>query len=204
MSPEDDHGREPHVPGCRDRSPPGATSGSAYPAALPSRVSPPCGAGAWPSTTRTPTASWRRGHTCSPPDSSATWCRTEVQAPRWQLPGAEAASTIPCAYEPIPSDATTPLAPGDRDWRTDATITSLQNLDPTPPSASYLRTMLNGLGEAFGGTEEERANYLLAAPGVRPGVDGEPTRRLVRRWRRPLTGRKTRHCAAVFRRRLGR
>jgi hypothetical protein len=48
------------------------------------------------------------------------------------------------------------------------TITSLQNLDPTPPSAAYLRTMLNGLGEAFGWTEDARVQYLLRSRGVTP------------------------------------
>ena len=63
------------------------------------------------------------------------------------------------------------------------TITSLQNLEPTPPSAPYLRTMLDGLGEAFGWTADERVRYLLRAPGVTPAwtasrlvelCDGEP------------------------------
>jgi hypothetical protein len=48
------------------------------------------------------------------------------------------------------------------------TITSLQDLVPTPPSAAYLRTMLDGLGEASGWTVAERAAYLLRAPGVSP------------------------------------
>jgi len=63
------------------------------------------------------------------------------------------------------------------------TITSLQNLEPTPPSAAYLRTMLDGLGETFGWTTDERVRYLLRAPGVVPAwtaarlaalCDGEP------------------------------
>ena len=62
-------------------------------------------------------------------------------------------------------------------------ITSLQNLEPTAPSAPYLRTMLAGLGEAFGWTAEQRVHYLLRAPGVTPVwsasrlvelCDGEP------------------------------
>jgi hypothetical protein len=48
------------------------------------------------------------------------------------------------------------------------TMTSLQNLDPAPPSAPYVRTMLDGLGEAFGWTADERVHYLLRAPGVTP------------------------------------
>jgi hypothetical protein len=48
------------------------------------------------------------------------------------------------------------------------TITSLQDLEPTPPSAPYLRTMLDGLGETFGWTTDERVRYLLRAPGITP------------------------------------
>jgi hypothetical protein len=48
------------------------------------------------------------------------------------------------------------------------TITSLQNLDPAPPSAPYVRTMLDGLGETFGWTADARVRYLLRAPGVAP------------------------------------
>jgi hypothetical protein len=71
----------------------------------------------------------------------------------------------------------------DRDGLPMFTITSLQNLEPTTPSAPYLRTMLDGLGEAFGWTAEQRADYLLRAPGVTPVwsasrivelCDGEP------------------------------
>ena len=63
------------------------------------------------------------------------------------------------------------------------TITSLQNLVPTTPSAAYLRTMLDGLREAFGWTADERVRYLLRAAGVTPAwtpsrlialCDGEP------------------------------
>jgi hypothetical protein len=57
---------------------------------------------------------------------------------------------------------------GDRDGLPTFTITSLQDLDPSPPSVSYLRTMLNGLGEAFGWTTEARVQYLLRARGVTP------------------------------------
>jgi len=73
----------------------------------------------------------------------------------------------------------------DRDGVSMFTITSLQNLEPTTPSAPYLRTMLDGLGEAFGWTADERADYLLRAPGVTPAwsasrlvelCDGEPWR----------------------------
>ena len=63
------------------------------------------------------------------------------------------------------------------------TVTSLQNLERTPPSAPYLRTMLDGLGEAFGWTADERVRYLLRARGVTPAwtasrlvelCDGQP------------------------------
>jgi hypothetical protein len=57
---------------------------------------------------------------------------------------------------------------GDWDGVPMLTLTSLQNLEPTPPSAAYLRTMLDGLGEAFGWTADERVRYLLRAPGVAP------------------------------------
>ena len=56
----------------------------------------------------------------------------------------------------------------DRDGFPMLTITSLQNLEPTPPSAPYLRTMLEGLGETFGWTADARVQYLLRAPGVTP------------------------------------
>ena len=52
---------------------PAETSASTWPVASPLRANPRCGAAAWPSTTLTSMASWRRGHTCSPSDSSATW-----------------------------------------------------------------------------------------------------------------------------------
>jgi hypothetical protein len=72
---------------------------------------------------------------------------------RWALPSA--------AYETL-------LQVDDRDGLPMFTITSLQNLDPAPPSAAYVRTMLDGLGEAFGWTVDERVDYLLRAPGVTP------------------------------------
>jgi hypothetical protein len=72
---------------------------------------------------------------------------------RWALPSA--------AYETL-------LYVDDWDGLPMFTITSLQNLDPTPPSAPYVRTMLDGLGEAFDWTVDERVHYLLRAPGVMP------------------------------------
>lgn len=72
---------------------------------------------------------------------------------RWALPSA--------AYETL-------LHVGERDGLPMFTITSLQNLDPAPPSAPYVRTMLDGLGETFSWTADERVRYLLRAPGVAP------------------------------------
>jgi hypothetical protein len=57
----------------------------------------------------------------------------------------------------------------DRDGLPMFTITSLQDLEPAAPSAHYLRTMFDGLGEAFGWTADERVRYLLGAPGVTLG-----------------------------------
>ena len=72
---------------------------------------------------------------------------------RWALPST--------TYETL-------LHVGDRDGLPMFTITSLQNLDPAPPSAPYVRTMLDGLGETFGWTADERAQYVMRAPGVTP------------------------------------
>ena len=47
-------------------------------------------------------------------------------------------------------------------------ITSLQDLVPTPPSAPYLRTILAGLGEVFGWGVDQRIEYLMRARGVTP------------------------------------
>jgi hypothetical protein len=70
---------------------------------------------------------------------------------------------------PVPSLVyETVLNLDDRDGLPMFTITSLQNLEPTAPSAPYLRTMLDGLGEAFGWTAEQQVRYLLRAPGVIP------------------------------------
>jgi hypothetical protein len=56
----------------------------------------------------------------------------------------------------------------DREGFPMLSITSLQDLAPVAPSAPYLRTILAGLGEAFGWSEAQRVEYLLAAPGVAP------------------------------------
>jgi len=57
---------------------------------------------------------------------------------------------------------------GDRDGLPMLTVTSLQNLEPAAPSGPYLRTMLDGLDEAFGWTADDRVHYLLRARGVAP------------------------------------
>lgn len=70
---------------------------------------------------------------------------------------------------PVPTDHDvydTLVHVDDRDGLPMFTITTLKPLDPTPPSAPYLRTMLDGLGQTFGWTAAERADYLLRAPGV--------------------------------------
>ena len=69
----------------------------------------------------------------------------------------------------------------DRDGLPMFTITSLQNLEPTPPSAPYLRTMLDGLGEAFGWTADAAGAVSVARARRHPGVERQPTRRTVRR-----------------------
>jgi hypothetical protein len=70
---------------------------------------------------------------------------------------------------PIPArNYDTLLHVGDRDGLPMFTITCSSKLEPTVPSAPYLRTMLDGLAETFGGTAQERAYYLLRAPGVAP------------------------------------
>ena len=70
---------------------------------------------------------------------------------------------------PVPSGVyETLLHVADRDGLPMFTITSLQNLEPTAPSAAYLSTMLEGLGEAFGWTPQAQAQYLLRARGVAP------------------------------------
>jgi hypothetical protein len=57
---------------------------------------------------------------------------------------------------------------GDRDGHPMFCLTSHQALDPAPPSAPYLRTILVGLHEACGWTTVESAHYLLRARGVTP------------------------------------
>jgi hypothetical protein len=47
-------------------------------------------------------------------------------------------------------------------------LTTHRALDPAPPSAAYLRTILVGLREAFDWTPRESARYLLRARGVAP------------------------------------
>jgi hypothetical protein len=63
----------------------------------------------------------------------------------------------------------TVLHVGDREGLPMFTVTSLQNLEPAAPSANYVRTMFDGLTEAFGWTADEGVHYLLGAPGVTLG-----------------------------------
>ncbi|MGJ6126650.1 histone deacetylase [Mycolicibacterium sp. Y3] len=56
------------------------------------------------------------------------------------------------------------------------TLTSLRDLEPSTPSAPYLRTVLDGLGETFGWTAEQRSDYLLGARGMAPGWTAEQLR----------------------------
>jgi hypothetical protein len=55
---------------------------------------------------------------------------------------------------------------GDRGDLPMFTITSCKWLEPTSPSAPYLRFVLDGLRETFGWTAQECADYLLQASGV--------------------------------------
>jgi hypothetical protein len=57
---------------------------------------------------------------------------------------------------------------GDRNGHPMFCLTSQQVLEPAPPSAPYLRTILVGLHEAFGWTTRECALYLLRARGLTP------------------------------------
>jgi hypothetical protein len=57
---------------------------------------------------------------------------------------------------------------GDRQGDPMFCLTTHRALDPAPPSAAYLRTILVGLREAFDWTPRESARYLLRARGVAP------------------------------------
>jgi cytochrome P450 len=90
----------------------------------------------------------------------------------------------------------------ERDGLPMFTITSLQNLEPTPPSAPYVRATLDGLGEEFGWTADERVHYCVrpASPGVelgepRPAPESSLTRFTVSRLRSgDSNGRDGRVC----------
>jgi hypothetical protein len=56
---------------------------------------------------------------------------------------------------------------GGRDGLPMFTITSLQDLEPTAPSAPYLRTMLDGLGEAFGWAPNSGCTTYCVRPASR-------------------------------------
>ena len=57
---------------------------------------------------------------------------------------------------------------GERDGKPMFCLTSHRTLDPAPPSAAYLRTILVGLREALDWTPAQSAGYLLRARGVAP------------------------------------
>jgi hypothetical protein len=70
---------------------------------------------------------------------------------------------------PIPSRGYDVLLQvGERDAIPMFTITRAHKPEPTPPTEAYLRTLLDGLAETFDSTVDERAQYLLHAPGVTP------------------------------------
>ena len=70
---------------------------------------------------------------------------------------------------PTPSGIYESVLPlGDRDGDPMFCLTSHRALDPAPPSAAYLRTILVGLREAFDWTPRQCAHYLLRARGVAP------------------------------------
>ena len=100
------------------------------------------------------------------------------------------------ARQPVGVDLELGVAPSPRRWRAPSgvyetilhvddldddpmfTITSLEELEPRPPSAAYLRVILAGLGEAFGWAAGARVEYLLRAPGVAPSWTKEQLLRL--------------------------
>jgi hypothetical protein len=57
---------------------------------------------------------------------------------------------------------------GDLDGHRLLTLTSTRTLPASPPSAAYLRTMLEGLADGFGLDAATRVAYLAAASGVSP------------------------------------
>jgi hypothetical protein len=67
----------------------------------------------------------------------------------------------------------TVLHVGDRAGLPMLTITSLQRLTPTAPSAAYLATMMAGLAETYDWGPAGQVEYLLRAPGVAPAWTAE-------------------------------
>lgn len=59
------------------------------------------------------------------------------------------------------------------------TLTSSRDQVPNPPSAAYLRTMMDGLAHGFGLDEEARIAYLAAAGGMAPAWSPERLRTLL-------------------------
>lgn len=62
---------------------------------------------------------------------------------------------------------------GDHDGLPVFTLTSLQPLEPAPPSTPYLRTIVRGLEEVWESTAQDRVAYLLKARGVTPSWSHE-------------------------------
>ena len=67
---------------------------------------------------------------------------------------------------------------GDADGAPRLTLAAGDPPPTGPPSAAYLRTILAGLGDGFGLTADERADYLLRAEGVCPRWDRPALREL--------------------------
>ncbi|MEZ5092996.1 histone deacetylase [Nocardioides sp.] len=76
------------------------------------------------------------------------------------------------AYESV-------LGLGELDGHPAFTLTTAGSLAAAPPAPAYVRTILAGLVETYGGTPAEHADYLLAAPGVAAGWSGSTLTALI-------------------------
>ena len=151
--------------GCRDRSPPRRADGVLLPGGLTF-------AGA--------SSVWGGGMAFFDPTADATVAARAYQVTFGQFSDIVAQE----ARHPVAEDLV--LSEGTRQWPTPSgvyetvlhlddrnglpmlTITSLQELDPKPPTAAYLRMVLAGLGEAFGWEPDRCVAYLLGARGITP------------------------------------
>jgi hypothetical protein len=68
---------------------------------------------------------------------------------------------------------------GELDGQRLLTLTSSREHPVNPPSAAYVRTMLDGLADGFGMDAEARVSYLAAIDGVRPRWTLDGLRRLL-------------------------